>query len=111
MPPQHKNTPSDRDAERIRKAVEYQRLAQVELVSAVLDAMKHGASIRETALVAGISERTVIRWRQGMGLPTFDDWRAPALERQRILNEVYGLDKVKELLAELDRRRADLGVE
>ena len=56
---------------------------------AVLTAMKHGASIRETAIASGLSERTIIRWRKGQGLPTQDDWHAGSRERRERLYEAY----------------------
>lgn len=89
MSPQRKGTPRPVDVERIQRAVEIRALAELELVDAVLTAMKHGASIRETALTSGLSERTIIRWRKGQGLPTHDDWHHEAKERRATLYEAY----------------------
>lgn len=70
MAPQHKGIPTPAQAERIRAAVEARDTAEAELVAAVVDALKAGASIRETAAVAGINERTAMRWGHANGWPT-----------------------------------------
>lgn len=89
MSPQRKGLVRPADEKRIRKAVEIRDLAELEVVAAVLDAMKHGGSIREVALASGLSERTIIRWRKGQGLPTHDDWHAPSREARERLYEAY----------------------
>lgn len=89
MAPQHRGLVSKADAERIQRAVELRALADLEVVDAVLAAMRHGGSIRETSAASGISERTLIRWRKGQGLPTHDDWAAPAHERREMLYSAY----------------------
>lgn len=88
--PQRKGIPRPVDVERMRRAVELKALAELELVDAVVTAMRHGGSIREVAAVTGLSEATVMRWRQGKGLPTHDDIVvAPARERRERLYEAY----------------------
>jgi hypothetical protein len=93
---------SDKDEARIHKAAEIRMLAELELVASCLDAMRHGASIAQVAAASGKAERTIIRWRRGQGLPTFDDWHGSARERQRRLYEAHpGLLEVKRMLDEL----------
>lgn len=75
--------------ERIQKAIELRALAELEVVDAVLAGMRNGGSIREAAAASGLSERTIIRWRKGQGLPTLDDWHLPARERRQRLYEAY----------------------
>lgn len=87
--PQRKGVLRPADVERIQRAVEIRHLAELELVAAVLDAMRHGGSIAETAASSGLSERTIIRWRKGQGLPTHDDWHAGSRERRDRLHEAY----------------------
>lgn len=89
MSPQRKGLLRPADEERIQKAVELRALAELELVEAVLNAMRHGGSIRETAIASGMSERTVIRWRRGQGLPTHDDWHQSSRDRREALYEAY----------------------
>lgn len=93
---------SDKDEARIHKAVEARALAELELVQACLDAMRHGASISQTAAASGKSERTIIRWRRGQGLPTLDDWHISAREREQRLREAFpGFQEVLDQLAAL----------
>lgn len=66
--PQKKGTPWWGDTARIRKPVKYRRLAEYELVSAVIDAMRHSASIHETGAIAQTSARTLLPWRVGQGV-------------------------------------------
>lgn len=107
MSPQRKGLLRPADVERIERAVELRELATLEMVAAVLDAMKHGGSIRETANAAGLSERTIIRWRKGQGLPTLDDWHRISREDREKLYEAYpGLKQVSEMLRELDGIRS-----
>lgn len=106
MSPQAKGTPSDEDAARIRAAVVAKRLAEIELAAAVLDAMRNGASIRETALVADVSDRTILRWRKGQGLPTREELREASEQRRRDWYEQMGLSRVREMLDQLDAERA-----
>ena len=73
--PQRKGTPTPAQAERIRAAVAWKKAAETELAAAVIDAMRNGASLRETAPVAELSDRTLSRWRQGKGLPTAEELR------------------------------------
>lgn len=89
MSPQRKGLLRPADEERIQRAVEIRALAELELVDAVLTAMKHGGSIRETAMTADLSERTIIRWRKGQGLPTHDDWHRSSREARERLYEAY----------------------
>jgi hypothetical protein len=90
------------DEARIHKAVEIRTLAELELVSACLDAMRHGASISQTAAASGKSERTIIRWRQGQGLPTFDDWHMSSRERQaRLYEALPWLRETQQMLRDL----------
>lgn len=89
MSGQRKGLVRPADEERIQKAIELRALAELELVDAVLSAMRHGGSIREVAAASGLSERTVIRWRKGQGLPSLDDWHLPARERRDRLYEAY----------------------
>ncbi|HEX7658095.1 MAG TPA: hypothetical protein VF444_01345 [Pseudonocardiaceae bacterium] len=89
MSPQRKGLVPPADEERIRKAIELRALVELELVDAVLTAMKHGGSIREVAAASGLSERTIIRWRKGQGLPTHDDWHKDSRERRERLYEAY----------------------
>lgn len=97
--PQRKGVMKPADVERIRKAIEIKALAELELVQSCLDAMKHGASIRATADVSGLSERTIIRWRKGQGLPTLDDWHAESRDaRERLYAAYPGLREAYELL-------------
>lgn len=107
MSPQRKGLLRPADVERIQRAVELRELATLELVSAVLDAMKHGGSIRETCAASGLSERTIIRWRKGQGLPTLDDWHRISRENRERLYAAYpGLRQVSDMLRELDGVRA-----
>lgn len=100
--PQRKGLLRPVDEERLHRAVEIRQLAELELVAAVLEAMKHGASIRETAAASGLSERTIIRWRKGQGLPTHDDWHKDARERQARLYEAWPwLRETEEMLRRL----------
>jgi len=100
--PQQRNVVKPDDVERIQRAAELKALAELELVDAVLSAMRHGASIRETAAVSGLSERTIIRWRSGQGLPTHEDWAAPARERrERLYEALPWLRETQELLHQL----------
>lgn len=102
MSPQRKGELRPADVERIQKAVELRALAELELVAAVLDAMRHGGSIRETAAASGLSERTVIRWRRGQGLPTHDDWHRGSRDRREQLYEAYPwLRETQEMIARL----------
>lgn len=102
MSPQRKGLVRPVDEKRIQRAVELRALAELELVAAVLEAMKQGGSIREVSLASGLSERTVVRWRQGQGLPTQDDWHKDARERQARLDAAYPeLRQVREMLREL----------
>lgn len=102
MSPQRKGRITPADDERIRKAIEIRQWAELEVVAAVLDAMRHGASIRETAIASGLSERTIIRWRKGQGLPTQDDWHRDSRERRERLYEVYpGWRLVEQMLHDL----------
>lgn len=89
MSPQRKGVLRPADEDRIHRAREIRDLAELELVTAVLDAMRHGGSIRETALASGLSERTIIRWRKGQGLPTHDDYHRPSREARERLYEAY----------------------
>lgn len=103
MSPQRKGLVRPEDEKRIQRAVELKELATLELVAAVLDAMKHGGSIREVSLASGLSERTIIRWRKGQGLPTLDDWHRISRENRERLYEAYpGLKQVSAMLRELD---------
>ena len=107
MSPQRKGLVTPADEKRIQRAVELRELATLELVSAVLDAMRHGGSIREVAAVSGFSERTIIRWRKGQGLPTLDDWhRISREDRERLYAAYPGLQRVSEMLRELDGVRS-----
>lgn len=107
MSPQRKGLLRPADVERIQRAVELKELATLELVAAVLDAMKHGGSIRETCAASGLSERTIIRWRKGQNLPTLDDWHRLTRENRERLYEAYpGLKQVEAMLRELDQVRA-----
>lgn len=102
MSPQQKGIVPPKDVERIQRAVELKALVELELAQAVLDAMKHGGSIREVAAASGLSERTILRWRKGQGLPTHDDWALPARERERRLEELMPhLGQIREMLAEI----------
>lgn len=88
--PQKKGLVRPADADRIRRAVELKKLAELELSEAIVEAMRHGGSIREVALVSGLSDSTVLRWRAGRGLPTHDDLIvAPARERREMLYAAY----------------------
>ena len=89
MSPQRRGLLRPADEQRIRKAIEIRALAELELVEAVLTAMRHGGSIAETAAASGLSERTIIRWRKGQGLPTHDDWHKDSRERRERLYEAY----------------------
>lgn len=100
--PQRKGIVRPADVERLQRAVEVRALAELELAAAVLDAMKHGGSIREVAAASGISERTIARWRRGQGLPSHDDWAAPAKDRQARLEEAYPwLKETEQLLRDI----------
>ena len=88
--PQKKGIPRDADARRIEEAVELKALAEWNLSRAVIEAMRHGGSIREVAKVSGLSESTILRWRKGQGLPTHDDLIvAPAREARERLYAAY----------------------
>ena len=106
MSPQKKGIVRPADAERIEEAVELKALAEWNLAQVVIEAMRHGGSIREVAKVSGLSESTILRWRRGQGLPTHDDLIvAPAREaRERLYAAYPGL---RDAFAQLDRREAD----
>lgn len=53
------------DQKRLRKALESKAEADVEIRSAVLEAVEHGASVRELAAFTGLSTNTVSRWKRG----------------------------------------------
>lgn len=89
MSPQKKGLLRPVDVERIQRAVETRNLAELELVASVLDAMRHGGSIREAAATSGLSERTIIRWRKGQGLPTHDDYHRLSREETDRLHAAY----------------------
>lgn len=90
MSPQKKGLVRPADAERMQRAMVLKALAEVELAESVVDAMRHGGSIREVAAASGLSEATVGRWRQGQGLPTHDDLIvAPARERRERLEAAF----------------------
>lgn len=89
MSPQRKGVLRPADEERVQRAVELRALAELEVVAAVLEAMRHGGSIREVAIASGLSERTIIRWRRGQGLPTHDDYHRPSREARERLYEAY----------------------
>lgn len=89
MSPQRKGLVRPADEERIQRAVELKMLAELEVVDAVLAAMRHGGSIREVAAASGLSERTIIRWRKGQGLPTHDDWHRTSREGRERLYTAY----------------------
>lgn len=102
MSPQRRGEFRKGDEERIHKAAEIRMLAELELVASCLNAMRHGASVAQVAIASGKAERTIIRWRRGQGLPTFDDWHLPARERQQRLYEAYpGLLEVKRMLDDM----------
>lgn len=73
MAPQHKGIVPPAQTERVQAAVEWKKAAELELVNAVVDAMRAGGSISEVAAISGLSERTIIRWRQGKNLPTAEE--------------------------------------
>lgn len=88
--PQHKGVPRPADVERMQRAVEMKKLAELELADAVVTAMRNGGSIRQVAAACGLSEATVMRWRQGKGLPTHEDVVvAPARERREQLDAAH----------------------
>lgn len=105
--PQKRGIPRPQDVERIRHALEMKKLAEWELTQAVIDAMRHGGSIREISRETGISDSTILRWRKGQGLPTHDDLIvAPAREaRERLYAAYPGLRDAFEALRE--KREAD----
>lgn len=99
MSPQKKGLVRPADEERIQKAVATRTLAELEVVASVLDAMKHGGSISQVALASGLSERTIIRWRKGQGLPTLDDYHRPSREETDRLHAAYPwLKETQEML-------------
>lgn len=75
MSPQRKGIVPPAETERVQAAVEWKKAADLELVNAVVDAMRAGGSIAEVAAISGLSERTIIRWRQGKNLPTAEELR------------------------------------
>ena len=103
--PQKRGIVPEKDVERLQRAVEIRALAELELVNAVLDAMRHGGSIREVAAASGLSERTIARWRRGQGLPTHDDWAMPARERRQRLYEAY--PHLREILGTIRDKKTD----
>lgn len=84
--PQHKAIPTPADQRRLERARERHEAAKVEydaalaeLRAATVTAMKNGASFREAAAAAGMSERTVHRWGKA------DGWRPPEeVEAERV---------------------------
>ncbi len=58
--PQKRGIPRPQDVERIRHALEMKKLAEWELTQAVIEAMRHGGSIREISRETGISDSTIL---------------------------------------------------
>src|SRR4051794_39008027 len=75
MSPQRKGIPPKTAAERVQAAVAWRAAAEVEMAAAVVDAMRQGGSIAEVAKLSGLSERTILRWRKGQGLPSAEELR------------------------------------
>lgn len=109
MSPQKKGTPRPQDVERIRLALEMKKLAEWELRESVVAAMRHGGSIREISYATGLSDSTILRWRQGKGLPTHDDLIVkPAREaRERLYAAYPGLRDAFEALQRQSEQDAD----
>ena len=104
--PQKKGIVRPADVQRIERAVELKALAELEMSRAVVEAMRHGGSIREVARVSGLSESTILRWRKGQGLPTHDDIVvAPAREQRERLYAAYPW--LRDLSEQLREQEAD----
>lgn len=63
--PQHRGILTDADQQRIRAALAGRDEADQELRDAVLEAAKHGASVRELGAFTGLSTNTISRWKRG----------------------------------------------
>lgn len=103
MSPQAKGTPTPRQAERIRAAVEAKEAADAEVVNAVVSALKAGASTREVAAVSGIHESTVYRWGHEHGWPTEAQKAAKAEKSQAHLRRELGLEEAHQALEAMSR--------
>jgi hypothetical protein len=56
-------TPADQ--QRLLDAIAGKSAADAEIRAAVLEAVEHGASVRELAAFTGLSTNTVSRWKRG----------------------------------------------
>jgi DNA-directed RNA polymerase specialized sigma24 family protein len=63
--PVARGTIQPEDQKRLRKALESKAQADVDMRAAVLEAVEHGASVRELAAFTGLSTNTVSRWKRG----------------------------------------------
>lgn len=68
--PQKRGEIPDADRDRILAAQQADAAAHEAFVQAVVDALKHGASVREVATLTGLSPRTVFAWGHANGWPT-----------------------------------------
>jgi DNA-directed RNA polymerase specialized sigma24 family protein len=62
--PQPRGAISPADQTRLRAALEAKVNADTEIRAAVLEAVEHGASVRELAAFTGLSTNTVSRWKR-----------------------------------------------
>lgn len=107
MSPQHKKVPTPEHQRRIEKARERLDAARAELeaaeaglLKATVDAMKAGASHREAAVVAGVSDRTTHRWGKANGWPTAE--QVAAREAARPPKTADLLDGFRKMAEERD---------
>ena len=102
--PQRKGTPTPEQYRLIYEAREARDAAEAHLVKVVVDAMKAGASHREVAPAAGISDRTALRWGHANGWPTAAQKRAAADAKaaRDEIDDLTGMRRIRELLDERD---------
>jgi len=107
--PQPRNEVPAKHAARIVAAKHASVLAAAELRTAVVTALKAGASVREVAKVAGMSTNTVQRWGHDDGWPTEAQKRewARAREEREAMYEHFGLTDIAAHLDELAKERRD----
>lgn len=105
---QEKHPPAPRHIARIHAALTAREEAEAELRAAVVAALKGGGSIREVAIIAGMSTNTIQRWGREGGWPTAAqrlEWERPRREREE-LYERLGITEAMRLLDEhRDRER------
>jgi transposase len=63
--PQKRGLISDADQARIRTALRQRDEWEAALRESVVEAARHGASVRELAAFTGLSTNTISRWKRG----------------------------------------------